>query len=153
MSGYKAPIEVLPHRPPLVLVDEVLECTENTIRAIRTFREDEDFFKGHFPGNPIVPGVLLIEGMAQTFAYLAMTQAGTHAVYLTGIDRARFRKPVRPGDTVEFSVSFGSQRLGLITGKGEARVDGVRVASAKLTGAKMEDGAGGDSQNKVKSKS
>ena len=153
MSVYKAPIEVLPHRPPFMLVDEVLECPTDTIRAIRTFREDEDFFKGHFPGNPIVPGVLLIEGMAQSFAYLAMTQAGTHAVYLTGIDRARFRKPVRPGDTVEFNVRFESQRMGLIMGKGEATVNGVRVASAKLTGAKMEDALSGDPQAMVKSKS
>ncbi len=153
MPEYKPPIEVLPHRPPFVLVDEVIECTEDTIRATRTFDEGEDYFKGHFPGNPIVPGVLLIEGMAQTFAYLAMTQAGTHAVYLTGIDRARFRKPVRPGDTVEFKVQFEGQRLGLITCKGEATVDGALVASAKLTGAKMDGEAGRDPLAMVKPKS
>ena len=153
MPKYKPPIEVLPHRPPFVLVDEVIECTEDTVRATRTFDEAEDYFKGHFPGNPIVPGVLLIEGMAQTFAYLAMTQAGTHSVYLTGIDRARFRKPVRPGDTVEFKVQFESQRLGLIKCKGEATVDGTLVASANLTGAKMDADASQALPELVKAKS
>ncbi len=150
MPTFKPPINVLPHRPPFLLVDEVLECSETRVRATRTFRSDEYYFEGHFPGNPIVPGVLLVEAMAQTFAYLVMTQKGTQAVYLTGVDQARFRKPVRPGDKVEFCVDFMAQRMGLISAKGEAWVDGERVASAKLTGAKMTNDKGESSPAMVK---
>lgn len=130
----RSPHEVLPHRPPFLFVDRVLECTTTTARAVRIFRPDEEFFKGHFPGNPIVPGVLLLEAMAQTFAYLAIVERPKAKVYLTGVDRARFRKPVRPGEEVELRVEVEGMRLGLVRGKGVAVVGGAKVADALLTG-------------------
>lgn len=128
------PGEVLPHKPPFLFLDEVLVCDEKEARAVRTFRADEDFFRGHFPGRPIVPGVLLLEGMVQTFAYWGLRFHRAKAVYLTGVDRARFRRPVLPGDRVEFSVWLEGVRLGLVLGRGEATVGGARVADARFTG-------------------
>lgn len=133
MESPLPPADILPHRPPFLMIDEVLRCDEKSIVAVRTFREDEEFFRGHFPGNPIVPGVLLIEGMAQALAYLAL-RGPASAVYLTGVDRARFRKPVVPGDRVEFEVRIEGERLGILRARCEARVDGHRVADAVLTG-------------------
>lgn len=128
------PSDIIPHRPPFLFIDEVCEIEGTRIRTVRTFREEEDFFRGHFPGNPIVPGVLLIEAMAQTFACLAMHEGGVKAVYLTGIDRARFRKPVHPGQQVEISVDFEGGRMGVMKARAEARVGGERVADARLSG-------------------
>ena len=131
---YRAPNEVLPHREPFIFIDEVLECTDTFIRATRTFGPEEDFFRGHFPGDPIVPGVILVEAMAQSFAYLCLL-GDTASVYLTGIDRARFRQPVRPGETVEFRVHFEQERMGLLLASAEAYVGETKVAQARLTGA------------------
>jgi 3-hydroxyacyl-[acyl-carrier-protein] dehydratase len=135
MAGTDNPLGLLPHRPPFLFIDEVVHCDlQGSIRAVRTFRPEEDFFRGHFPGNPIVPGVLLLEGMAQTMAYLAMRWDGSPNVYLVGIDRARFRKPVRPGQRVEFSVVVEGKRLGVFSANAEARVDGAKIAEARLRG-------------------
>ncbi len=128
------PHGLLPHQPPFLFIDEVLSCDDTSVRARRRFRPDEDFFRGHFPGRPLVPGVLLIEALAQTFAYLALSRAPDALVYLTGVDRARFRRPVLPDQVVEFYVQLTGVRLGLMSGKGEARVDGTKVADAHLTG-------------------
>ena len=89
---------LLPHRPPFLFIDRIVEQSPGRIHVARTFRPEEDFFRGHFPGRPIVPGVLLLEMMAQAFA--CMTAAPGKGVYLTGVDRARFRKPVLPGQEV-----------------------------------------------------
>ena len=133
-EGLAPPPDVIPHRPPFLFIDRVVDVTETEIIAVRTFRPDEDFFRGHFPDRPIVPGVILVEGMAQTFAYLGYQHVGAKAVYLAGVDRARFRKPVYPGQEVEFRVAITGQRMGLMTGKAEARVEGVKVADAQLSG-------------------
>ena len=128
------PTRILPHRPPFLFIDRVVEIDGQQVTAVRTFRDDEDFFRGHFPGNPIVPGVLLLEAMAQAVAYLAMRQNPGAEVYLTGVDRARFRKPVRPGDEVVLSARIEGKRMGVLRARCEARVGGERVADAVLGG-------------------
>lgn len=136
MTTGLTPLDVLPHRPPFLFIDEVVDSTEKTVSAVRTFRPDEPFFEGHFPGNPIVPGVLLIEAMAQALAYLLRYEDNVHGVYLTGVDRARFRKPVLPGQKVELRVRVESKRMGVVRARAQARVGGERVAEAILSGVK-----------------
>lgn len=128
--------EVLPHREPFIMIDEVVsvDIPTRTIVAARTFRADEPFFKGHFPGNPVVPGVLLIEGLAQTMAYLARTEKSYENMLLVGIDNTRFRDAVYPGQRVEFTLTLGEERFGLHEGKGRITVAGKRVAEATLKG-------------------
>jgi 3-hydroxyacyl-[acyl-carrier-protein] dehydratase len=126
--------DLLPHRPPFAFIDEVLTCEASYVRAVRAFRPEEDFFRGHFPGRPIVPGVLLVEAMAQAFAYWGLMHEGAKAVYLTGIDRARFRRPVVPGDRVELEVRIEGSHLGIVSARAEALVAGRRVAEALLSG-------------------
>lgn len=134
MTDFTMPGDLLPHAPPFLFIDEVLACDDTSVRARRRFRPDEEFFRGHFPGRPIVPGVLLVEAMAQCFAYLALRRAPGALVYLTGVDRARFRKPVLPGQVVELTVQLTGSTLGLVNAKAEARVDGAKVADAHLIG-------------------
>ena len=127
-------LQRVPHRPPFLFVDRVLSCTSDHLRAARTFRPDEAFFAGHFPGNPIVPGVLLIEAMAQGMAFLVMQRPGAQSAYLVGVDNARFRRPVRPGDTVLLTLKLESARHGVLTALGEAFVGEAKVAEARLKG-------------------
>lgn len=113
---------IIPHRPPFLLVDRILEL-ESGARAVglKQFTPDEDYFQGHFPGNPIVPGVLLIEALAQVgcVAILAMPANRGKLVYFAGIDNVRFKRPLRPGDAARLEVSLTKMR-GRI-GKGMAR--------------------------------
>lgn len=125
---------VLPHREPFLMVDCVLELREGYVAGLRTFRADEAFFAGHFPGHPVVPGVLLVEGLAQTMAYYALVHQSAPRVFLVGIDRARFRAVVYPGTEVTFEVDVGEQRLGMLTGHGRVRVGSRKVAEADLRG-------------------
>ena len=125
---------MLPHREPFLFIDRVLQLSESSIVAGRTFRDDEPFFAGHFPGQPIVPGVLLVEGLAQAMAYFALVNRPASRIYLVGIDRARFRSAVTPGSEVIFEVRIGEERFGILTGEGQARVGERRVADATLKG-------------------
>ncbi len=107
---------------------------------MRTFRAEEDFFRGHFPDHPVVPGVILVEALAQTLAYYALTQRAAPRVFLVGIDRARFRSVVGPGVEIRFEVEAGEERLGMLTGKGQAFSGASRVADATLIGYAGEPG-------------
>ncbi len=127
-------VDVLPHRPPFLFVDRIVELTETKIVGVRLFKEDEYFFKGHFPDHPVVPGVLLMEGLAQTMAYYALTQRKSERVFLVGIDRARFRSMVEPGKEVTYEVTVGEERFGTLTGKGKVTVGNQRIAEATLMG-------------------
>jgi 3-hydroxyacyl-[acyl-carrier-protein] dehydratase len=126
--------EVLPHRPPFLFVDRVLELSEKKIIAERTFRPDESYFVGHFPDKPIVPGVLLLEGLAQTMAYLSLSVRKADRVFLIGIEHARFRGFVEPGTTVTYEVETGEERFSTLKGKGWVKAGKRRIADAELMG-------------------
>lgn len=128
------PIEVIPHRPPFLFLDRVLVCSPQRIVAERTFHADESFFQGHFPGAPIVPGVILLEGLAQAMAYGVLLRGAGGKVLLTGLDRARFRHPVLPGDTVTFEVVPERTLLNVTTASGTVRVGDRVVATATVKG-------------------
>lgn len=134
MSDPKTPIEVLPHRPPFLFLDRIVEHDDTRAVGERTFPADEPFFAGHFPGDPIVPGVILIEGLAQTLAWLALTRTGGGTVLLTGVDGCRIRRPVRPGETVTYTVRIERSRRNMVIAEGEVDVAGARVLSATLKG-------------------
>lgn len=126
---------VLPHRPPFLFVDRVLRLEPALIVAERTFTPEEPFFRGHFPDRPIVPGVILLEGLAQTMAYASLARRPAEQVFLVGVERARFRGVVEPGATVTFEVDLtGEERFGMHTHRGKVSVLGRRVADATLTG-------------------
>jgi 3-hydroxyacyl-[acyl-carrier-protein] dehydratase len=131
----EAILELLPHRDPFVMVDEVVEIDAERIVAFKHVRADEDWCRGHFPGNPILPGVLIAEAMAQSAALIYLNahrdKAGS-TVYLVGADKLRFRKPVRPGDALRLEVQVVSERRGMWTFEGTATVDGARVANGSF---------------------
>lgn len=126
---------LLPHRYPFLLVDKILEIDgDNSAIGIKNVTANEPQFMGHFPGEPIMPGVLLIEGMAQTAGAICARKQGGGAklVYFMTIDNARFRKPVRPGDRVEYHVTKQKQRGNIWKFHCDAKVDGHLVAEADI---------------------
>ena len=133
-------MEVLPHRPPFILVDKILEISDDHIIGLKNISMNEGFFQGHFPGKPIMPGVLQIEAMAQTGGVLILNSVPDPQNYLTffaKIDNAKFKYPVVPGDTLVFKVELLSPlRRGIIHMKGKSFVDGKLASEAELL-AKM----------------
>ncbi|MBM2837463.1 MAG: 3-hydroxyacyl-[acyl-carrier-protein] dehydratase, FabZ form [Deltaproteobacteria bacterium] len=129
-------MKYLPHRYPFLLVDRILEIGEAKIVGMKNVTINEPFFQGHFPGHPIMPGVLIIEAMAQVggiFAFKSMNATPeTKVVYFMGIDGARFRKPVLPGDQIRFELELLKKRGTVYSFKGRALVDGTLVAEAEL---------------------
>lgn len=115
----------IPHREPMLLIDEAEVLDENTARGSRKIRGDEFFLQGHFPGNPIVPGVILCEMMAQTCSVLlrsTMEQNPRSVPFFTGLDKVRFKHPVRPGDTVEITCRLLRHKNMFFFGKGKVMV-------------------------------
>ena len=127
---------LLPHRYPFLLVDRVIEVEPGErLVAIKNVTINEPFFQGHFPDKPVMPGVLIIEALAQATGLLAMETedvAGAAIYYLVGVDRARFKRPVEPGDQVHLEVSVLKQRRGIWTFSAKATVDGAVCASAEI---------------------
>ena len=128
----------LPHRYPMLLVDRVLECVPGErIAAIKNVTMNEQFFVGHFPGRPVMPGVLILEAMAQAAGILTFVTAGVYPdesmkFYFAGIDKARFRQPVLPGDQVRLEARFGRRIRSIWKYTTQASVGGVEVASAEM---------------------
>jgi len=126
---------LLPHRYPFLLVDRIIEIDgDRSAIGIKNVTANEPHFLGHFPENPIMPGVLLIEGMAQTAgAICARSQGGgANTVYFMTIDNARFRRPVLPGDRVEYHVNKSKQRGNIWKFHCDAMVSGAKVAEADI---------------------
>lgn len=129
----------IPHRYPFLLVDRVIEMKGDEFGiGIKNVTANEPQFTGHFPGRPVFPGVLMIEAMAQTAGVLVVSARGideeaVHSVLFTTIDKAKFRKPVVPGDTLHFHLTKLARKRNLWFYRGEAKVDGVLVAEAEIS--------------------
>jgi beta-hydroxyacyl-ACP dehydratase FabZ len=132
-------LEVLPHRYPFLLVDRIVEFQENTRAVgIKCVTANEPFFPGHFPGHPVMPGVLIIEAMAQVGAVLLLSSIKDRdekLVYFAGIDNAKFRRPVIPGDVLTMTLTVTSLRKRTCKMHGEATVDGALTAQADILSA------------------
>jgi len=127
-------LKLLPHRYPFLLVDKILEKEENKIVGVKNVTLNEPFFPGHFPGHPVMPGVLIIEAMAQTVAVLMFSKEEYQGKLplFAGIDKARFKKPVYPGDQLILKVEILKMVRGIGKARAEAYVDDNLVASAEL---------------------
>jgi 3-hydroxyacyl-[acyl-carrier-protein] dehydratase len=137
-------LEYLPHRYPFLLVDRVLEVVPGqSIHAYKNITINEPFFVGHFPHHPVMPGVLIMEALAQAAGILSFKSEDkkpteSDVFYFAGIDEARFKRPVMPGDQLHLHVQLERQMRGVWKFYGEAKVDGQLAASAKLMCAKRD---------------
>jgi len=138
-------LEVLPHRYPFLMVDRVEQIRgDESCVGIKNVTFNEPFFQGHFPGRPVMPGVLLLEGMAQSagaICMLAMTGRSRppQSVYFITVDKAKFRRPVVPGDRIEYHMQRLAKRKTMWWFHGEAKVDGALACEADV-GAMIADG-------------
>ena len=139
-------LKILPHRYPFLLVDRVLELEPNRILALKNVTFNEPFFPGHFPGVPVMPGVLIVEAMAQAGGIMVLHDDPDRAkklILFTGIDKCRFRRPVVPGDQLLFEVTVLRRRARFGVLRGIARVGDEVAAEAELMAAFRPPAAGG----------
>ncbi|MGB0908854.1 MAG: 3-hydroxyacyl-ACP dehydratase FabZ [Nitrospirales bacterium] len=135
--------EILPHRYPFLLVDRIVELEEGKrVIGIKNVSFNEPFFPGHFPGHPVMPGVLILEVMAQVGAVLALKTAegpGRPIVYLAGVDKAKFRKPVIPGDQLRVEIEVLKRKSSFWKMQGRTSVDSQVVCEAEMTAMVTND--------------
>src|SRR5947209_17692433 len=134
---------ILPHRYPMLLVDRIIELEQERIVGIKNVTGNEPFFAGHFPDFPVMPGVLIVEAMAQTAGVLVLSgiaDRDNKLVFLVSVDGARFRKPVVPGDQLRIEMAVIKRKGTVAKMGGRATVDGVLVAEAEVM-CKLEDKA------------
>lgn len=138
-------LKFLPHRYPFLLLDRVLEHVPgDRLKALKNVTINEPFFQGHFPGRPVMPGVLILEAMAQATGLLALDGVPQESInegsiyYFVGIDKARFRKPVMPGDQLILDITQRRNARGVIKASALATVDGKAAAEAEIMGALRE---------------
>jgi beta-hydroxyacyl-ACP dehydratase FabZ len=127
--------EILPHRYPMLLVDRILELEHDRIVGIKNVTANEPFFSGHFPDFPVMPGVLIIEAMAQVAGVLVLKEIADRAnklVLLASVDGAKFRRPVVPGDQLRIEMRVIKRKASVAKMAGTASVDGVVVAEAEM---------------------
>jgi beta-hydroxyacyl-ACP dehydratase FabZ len=127
--------EILPHRYPFLLVDRIEELEPERIVGIKNVTINEPFFSGHFPDFPVMPGVLIVEAMAQVAGVLVLSQIPDRKnklVLLATIEEAKFRRPVRPGDQLRIEMKMGKRKATIAKMSGTASVDGVVVAEATM---------------------
>ena len=145
MLEMKDILAILPHRYPFLLVDRILEVKKNSSAVgIKNVSVNEPFFLGHFPGVPIMPGVLIVEGMAQVGAALLLSSIPDRKdklIYLTGIDKCRFRRVVVPGDQIRYELKVLRLKSQVCRMWGEAFVDGRLAAEAEILSAMSDAGA------------
>ena len=137
-------LRLLPHRYPFVMIDRIVDMRgDDHAIGIKNVTINEPQFLGHFPENPVMPGVLIIEGMAQTAGVLCLRHMASHerrgSMYFLTIDKAKFRKPAVPGDTIEYHVNKIAHRRNMWWYRAEAKVGGVLVAEAEV-GAIIPEG-------------
>ena len=136
----KSILKILPHRYPFVMVDRILELDKGErVLALKNVTINEPFFQGHFPGDPIMPGVMILEAMGQAGGVLFWASLPPEKrmlpLYFVGLDKAKFRKPVRPGDQLTLDLRIINQRLTAVRMAGRATVDGQLVAEAEMLAA------------------
>ncbi len=126
--------QILPHRYPFLLVDRIVELEEERIVGIKNVTMNEPFFQGHFPEFPVMPGVLIVEAMAQVAGVLVLKSLGSkqRAVFLASIDSAKFRRPVVPGDQLRIEMKVGRRKATVAKMFGTATVDGKVVAEVEV---------------------
>lgn len=131
-------LKALPHRYPFLMIDKIIKINgDETAVGIKNVTYNEPIFQGHFPGNPIFPGVLIIEGMAQTAGAIVIkhdaNEGGKNVVLMLGVDKAKFRRPAGPGDIIEFHIAKIQRRRNVGRYEAKAIVDGTIIAEAEVT--------------------
>ena len=138
-------LKCLPHRYPFLMVDRIVNIDgDDSAVGIKNVSFNEPIFQGHFPGEPVFPGVLIIEGMAQTAGAMAIASGAAsgkdHIVYLLTVDKCKFRKPARPGDRIEYHIRKLRRRMTMGWFEARAIVDGVVIAEAEVGAMVSESG-------------
>ncbi len=138
-------LQLLPHRYPFLMIDKIIEVdSDDSAIGIKNVSFNEPMFQGHFPGNPVFPGVLIIEGMAQTAGAIAIAAdqtSGRHLVYMVTVDKCKFRKPARPGDVIEYHIRKIRRRSAMGWYEARAMVGSTLIAEAEVGAMVMVEGA------------